>query len=188
MKSKLPNRANLKVKQDFGKINPKAPVALSLFAFLVGSWRFKATVKLPREEALRFKGTWVGRYILDGYTIADEFRMTDARGNLLVLGVNVRSYDQRKRVWHVKWLNGLTGVWTDLTPSELGAVSHDGRSISYAFPDTSPVDDAHIYTRVTYAGISKTRFTWKGEKSIDGRTWTEFMVIICHRVGRSTTS
>jgi hypothetical protein len=36
-------------------------------------------------------------------------------------------------------------------------------------------------TRVTYTNISNTHFTWQGEKSDDGKAWSEFMVIECYR-------
>ena len=47
-------------------------------------------------------------------------------------------------------------------------------SISYAFKE--PVAD-HAFTRATYTNISQTHFTWRGEKSDDGKAWSEFMVV-----------
>ena len=172
-----------RAKQQFGKINPNAPEELIRFGFLVGSWRFEAKVKMPDGQSHPFQGTWLGRYILDGYAIADEYRMTDASGKLLVLGLNLRAYDARNRTWNIKWLNALTGTWMDLTPSELGGVTYDGQSISYAFKELAPVDAMHAYTRATYTSTTGTHFTWMGEKSTDGNIWNEFMVVNCHRVG-----
>jgi hypothetical protein len=97
-----------------------------------------------------------------------------------VLGLNLRAYDAGKQTWNIKWLNALTGTWTDLTPSELGGVTYDGPSITYAFRDLAPMDATHVYTRATYTSTSKTNFTWKGEKSTDGKVWTEFMIVDCH--------
>lgn len=37
------------------------------------------------------------------------------------------------------------------------------------------------YTRATYTNISETQFTWRGEKSDDGKEWSEFMVIEAYR-------
>lgn len=167
----------------FGKINPNAPAELARFGFLVGSWRFEARVKLPDRQA-HFRGTWLGYYILDGYAIADAYRMTDVSGKLVVLGLNLRAYDASKQTWNIKWLNALTGTWMDLTPSELGGVTYDGQSISYAFKELAPVDATHVYTRATYASTSRTHFNWRGERSSDGHIWSEFMVVDCHRVGQ----
>jgi hypothetical protein len=37
------------------KPNPKAPAALSQFAFLIGQWRFEARFKTPKGEWQRFR-------------------------------------------------------------------------------------------------------------------------------------
>jgi len=80
----------------------------------------------------------------------------------------------------MKWLNAMTGTWADLGPEELGGVRFDGKSIIYVFKE--PVAE-HAYTRATYTNISGTHFTWRGEKSDDGRAWSEFMVVEAYRSG-----
>jgi hypothetical protein len=168
------------VDQDFGTPNPHASPALARFAFLIGRWRCEARVRSGNGEWQTLKATWLGRFILDGYVIADEYRMTDVSGTLIVLGMNVRSYDATKQMWNMKWVNALAGTWVDLGPEELGGVTFDGDSIIYAFKE--PVA-AHAYTRATYTNISKTHFTWRGEKSDDGKAWSEFMVVEAYRRG-----
>jgi hypothetical protein len=37
------------------------------------------------------------------------------------------------------------------------------------------------YTRAAYTYISSDHFTWIGEKSDDGKSWSDFMVVECHR-------
>lgn len=172
------------INQEFGEINPNAPAELGRFSFLIGSWRFEANVKLPDGQFSFFQGTWAGRYILDGYAIADEYRMMDKSQRLVVLGLNVRVYDAHKQAWNIKWLNALAGTWADLSPSELGGVTYGDQSITYAFKELAPIDDAHVYTRVTYLTTSAKHFTWRGEKSSDGHVWSEFMVVDCHRLGQ----
>jgi hypothetical protein len=164
--------------QEFGQVNSKAPAELSRFAFLIGKWRCDARLKLDDGEWQAFRATWNGRFILDGYAIADEYRMTGSAGELIVLGLNFRTYDAAKQVWNIKWLNALAGSWTDLGTQELGGVKFDGQSVIYIFKE--PVA-GHAYTRATYTSVSKTRFTWRGEKSADAKAWTEFMVIECYR-------
>ena len=160
--------------------NPNAPAELARFAFLIGRWRCEAKLKLGDGEWQTFPARWVGRFILDGFAIADEYRMLGAAGELIVLGMNFRSYDAVARVWKIKWLNGLTGAWTDLVSEELGGVSFDGASIVYAFKEPTA---GHAYTRASYTNISKTHFTWRGERSEDGEAWSEFMVVECERDG-----
>ncbi len=157
------------------------PSELSQFAFLIGNWNFNATVKISDEQSPLFKGTWRGRYILEGYAISDEYRMTDLSGKLVVLGVNLRTYDASNKTWNIKWLNALTGTWMDLAPTQLGSARSEGQSMIYAFPQPPPTENGHAYSKVTYTKISGTNFTWKGEKSSDAINWTEFMFVDCHR-------
>lgn len=166
------------VEEEFGQSNPHAPSALSRFAFLIGRWRCEARVKSASGEWQTFQATWIGRFILDGHAIADEYRMTGSSGELIVLGVNLRAYDATRQTWNIKWLNALGGTWVDLGPEELGGVRVDNQSIVYAFKEPAA---AHAYTRATYTNISERHFTWRGEKSDDGKTWTEFMVIEAYR-------
>ncbi len=161
----------------FGEPHPEAPPELSQFAFLAGRWRCEARVRLDGGGWQAFDATWRGRYILDGRAIEDEYRMTDASGKLVVLGLNFRVYDAARRQWSIKWLNALTGAWTDLGSPEEGGVRFDGQSISYVMRE--PMAE-HAYTRATYTNISRSRFTWIGGKSDDRKAWSEFMVIEAH--------
>jgi hypothetical protein len=161
------------------KPNPNAPAELSRFAFLIGRWRFDAKFKAANGVLQAFQGTWVGHYILDGYAIADEYRMIGSSGELIVFGMNFRIYDPARQVWNIKWLNALEGTWTDLTSEKFGGARFDGQSVSYAFEAERGAQ--WPFTRATYTNISKTHFTWRGEKSEDAKTWTEFMVVECHR-------
>ncbi len=163
-----------------GKINLKAPQELSRFAFLVGQWRCDARLKSADGGWQHFQVLWTGHYILDGYAIADEYTMTDPRGALVVLGMNFRTYDASKKEWHIKWLNALSGTWTDLVSGDAGGISITDRAITYSFKE--PIA-AQAYTRATYTNISGDRFTWIGEKSNDGQSWADFMVVECKRSG-----
>lgn len=164
--------------QQYGKRNPKAPQELSQFAFLIGKWSGEAKLKRDNGTWEGLKVAWEGRYILDGYAIEDEYRMTTAAGELLVLGTNLRTYDSKKKSWNIKWLNALAGTWTDLGPEELGGVRIDEKGISLIMKE--PVAQ-HAFTRATYANISTDHFTWRGERSNDGKTWEEFMTIEVNR-------
>lgn len=73
---------------NYGKPNPNAPGQLSTFAFLIGKWTCEVAIKQADGSTSRLQATWEGHYILDGYVIADEYRMVDTSGNLLMLGMN----------------------------------------------------------------------------------------------------
>jgi hypothetical protein len=167
-----------KLELDFGKPNPNAPAELSRFAFLIGRWRCEARVRLANGEWQTLQATWLGRFILDGYAIADEYRMTGATGELIVLGVNLRAFDATKQTWNMKWLNALAGTWVDLGAEELGGVRFDGESIIYTLREPMA---AHALTRATYTNISDKHFTWRGEESDDGKKWSEFIVVEAYR-------
>ena len=165
--------------QEYGKLNPNAPPELSRFAFLIGKFRCEAALKRGDGTWESLKATWEGRLILDGYAIGDEYRMTTPAGELLVLGLNLRSYDAKKKTWNMKWLNALGGTWVDLGAEELGGgVKIDEKGITYSMKE--PVA-SHVFTRATYTNISENHFTWRGEKSDDGKAWEEFMVIEAYR-------
>jgi hypothetical protein len=163
---------------DFGRLNPEAPAELSRFAFLIGKWRCEAKLMSGDGTWKTYKAAWLGRYILDGYAIADEYRMLGPSGDPIVLGMNFRTYDAVKRTWNIRWLNGLAGDWTDLVSEKLGGVKVDGSSIIYAFKE--PVA-GHLHTRATYTADSETHFTWLGENSDDGKSWGEFMIVEAQR-------
>jgi hypothetical protein len=166
------------LQHDFGKLSPNAPPELAAFAFLIGSWQCNARIKTSNGDWQRFEAQWLGRFILDGHAIADEYRMTSFSGELIVLGLNVRSFDVTTHAWNIRWLNALTGAWTDLVSPQLGGVHIADNSITYAFSEPTAI---HPYTRATYTTHSPTRFTWKGDQSADAKTWTDFMVVECHR-------
>jgi len=164
--------------RQFGRPNHSAPQELSQFAFLIANWRGEA--KLKREDGTweTLQALWEGHYILDGYAIADEYRMTTLAGELLVLGINLRAYDAKKKAWNMKWLDALAGTWTDLGPEELGGVAADGKGISYCMKEPAA---RHAFTRATYTNVSADHFTWRGDRSNDGKTWEHFLTIELYR-------
>jgi hypothetical protein len=164
--------------RDFGALNPHAPPALSHFAFLIGKFRCEAKIKSADGTWQPYIATWTGRYILDGYAIADQYRMTAPSGDLIVLGMNFRSYDPAQHAWNIKWLNALTGDWMDLVSPSSTPIAFNGESLSYIFKE--PTGGA-AYTRATYTRHSPNHFTWSGDKSDDLKSWSEFMIVECFR-------
>jgi hypothetical protein len=164
--------------KQFGELNPKAPPELARFRFLLGRWRCEAKLKLADGGWQTFAATWAGRTILDGYAIADEYCMMGAQGQPIVLGMNFRSYSAARKAWSIKWLDALSGLWTDLGTEELGGVQFEGDNVVYGFKEPMA---GHAYTRATYRNISDAHFTWRGESSNDRKNWKEFMVVECYR-------
>jgi hypothetical protein len=160
--------------RQFGSLNPKAPAVLSEFAFLVGEFDCEARIHLDDGQWQNFPAKWTGRFILDGYAIADEYRMFDSAGALVVLGMNFRTYDAARKKWNLRWLDAFSGAWTNLAPLEFGGVTFADKSISYILREPMA---GHNLTKATYVRNSPTHFTWCGEKSADGSEWTDFMIL-----------
>ena len=164
---------------EYGNPNPNAPPELSQFAFIIGEWRCDVRVNGEDGTSQTYRATWVGRYILDGYAIADEYRMVDQAGELLVHGMNFRSYSLEKKTWIMRWLDGTRSVWVDLGPQELGGVRVNADTIVFNLIDRFAPD---AISRVTLSNMSAHRFAWREEKSLDeGRTWSDFVTIESHR-------
>ena len=164
--------------KEHGSPNSKAPPELSQFAFLIGKWRCEVRLRGEDGTWQPYQATWVGRYILDGYVIADEYRMIGQTGELIVHGMNFRSYSVEEKTWVMRWLNA-TGFWLELGPEKLGGVRVTPKTITFNFIDTFAPDSL---TRVTFSNIAETHFIWSSERSLDqGKTWAEFMVIEAHR-------
>lgn len=120
------------------------------------------------------KATWTGRYILDGFVIADEYQMFDADGKLVMLGMNYRSYDSKTNSWKMKWLDALNSAWLNLGPEELGGVESDGNSIS--FKVQYQPNELH---RIRFVNISEAHFSWRVDISTDGgKNWNDAVMTI----------
>jgi hypothetical protein len=164
----------------YGTQNPDAPPELSQFAFLIGEWQCDVRVKRDDGSWRTYEATWIGRYILDGYVISDEYRMTDQRGELVVYGVNIRSYNVEKNTWVMRWLDATRSLWVELGPEELGGVRITPDTISFHLIDRFAPD---ALSRVTFSHMTADGFRWREEKSLDrGRTWTDFVAIDARRV------
>ena len=130
---------------------------------------------------------------LDGYVIADEYRMTNQTGEVIVHGMNFRTYSVERKTWVIRWLSATGSFWLELGPEELGGVRVSPKTITFNFVDAFAPDAAKeaerigiqsqpTLTRVTFSHISESHFTWTGERSLDqGKTWAEFIVVEGHR-------
>ncbi len=101
--------------------------------------------------------------------------MTGSSRELIVLSINLRTYDATKQSWKMKWLNAQAGTCGDLGPEEL---ARNGQSIIYASNSRWPPTLMCATLKRTFP---KKRFSRRGEKSDDGNTRSEFMVVEAYR-------
>ena len=89
----------------YGHRNATAPAELSLFSFLVGKWKGAGKARLPDGGGhASFELTWIGRYILNGMAIADEFHSLAPDGSPY-LGISLRYFDATQAAWVIEYLN-----------------------------------------------------------------------------------
>jgi len=151
---------------------------LSDFAFIIGRWECDVNIKKGDDEFEQNEALWTGRYILDGNAIEDEYRETNEDGELIRLGINIRSYNNENG-WTMKWFDALNSSWLDLGPKELGGVHVNSSSISFKH---FALND--MLVRITFFDIKDDSFSWKADVSNDnGKTWDEkVFTIIANRI------
>jgi hypothetical protein len=155
-------------------LNPAAPPQLAAFSFLIGHWTGHVNAHQVDGTPINLVAEWSGHYMLDGYAIADHFSMRDTTGQLVMDGMNIRSFNSQTGAWTMRWLEALTSTCLVLGPSELGGVEIRPGSITYKIQYTG----AEIH-RITYSNITTAHFDWIADISRDnGRTWDEGVMTI----------
>lgn len=163
---------------DVGQPNALAPPELAQFAFILGWWNITGQVRNATGEWEAFRGEMVGRYILDGFVIADTWRQYASSGELAHFGETFRSYDRLNRRWVMKFLDARNSTWLDLGPAELGGVVVDSTTITFKhhLPGGGQL-------RVTFSDRSPTGFRWQGDRwTPEQPEWETVMVFSAERV------
>jgi hypothetical protein len=159
-------RADTPAVTSYGERSANAPKELDAFAFLIGKWQGAGRTKLGDGKVAEFDGvTWMGRYILDGTAIADEFHAAAPDGSPY-LGISFRQYDRSRNAWIVEYLNVSGSFLRRQVSATSGSVVVDGGSVVVI--SESP----HTWSRETYRVESHDHFTYSLDISPDaGHTW-----------------
>jgi len=149
----------------YGEKNAQASTELGLFSFMVGKWRGNAKVRLPQGGFVDVPLTWIGRYVLDGTAIADEFHSTAPDGSPF-LGISLRQYDAAKSGWIIDYVNVSNSILRRQVNARSGAVRRDRDAIVVIS------EDGPTRIREFYRPIDARHFTYSTDLSRDeGRTW-----------------
>jgi hypothetical protein len=149
----------------YGERNPQAPQELELFSFLVGKWNGTGTTRLADGRHVQFGLTWIGRYILNGMAIADEFHSLAPDGTPY-LGISFRQFDTKHSSWIIEYLNVSNSFLRRQVNPLSGSVSLDAGTIVVIS------EDAQTRIRELYREVDKNHFTYSTDLSRDGgRTW-----------------
>jgi hypothetical protein len=170
----------------YGMPNANAPRELVLFDFLVGAWECESHVRGPDDVVRTRPATWVGRYVLDGYAISDEFRQLGPAGEVAMLGQTYRVFNTDSQTWVMKWLDALDATWLDLGPEDLGGVSVRDGTITFRHRRprgrSGRLFPLNSLFRNTFFDIAEAEFRWRAELSTDnGETWAEVQTIEARR-------
>jgi hypothetical protein len=159
----------------YGERNPDSPRELELFSFLVGKWQGTGRVKLDGGKFAEFPVSWIGRYILDGTAIADEFHSLAPDGSPY-LGISLRQYDAKKKSWIIEYLNVSNSFLRRQVKVDSGSVVVDGLSVTVisGAPDSM--------SREQYRLLDHDNFVYRLDASNDGgRNWNEGQIEMTFR-------
>ena len=150
----------------YGERNPQASDELNLFSFLVGKWNGTGKTRLADGNHVQWEGaTWIGRYILNGMAIADEFHSLTPDGKPY-LGISLRYFDTKHDSWIIEYLNVSNSFLRRQVKPQSGSVSLDAGTIVVIS------EDAQTRIREHYRVTDRNHFTYSTDMSRDGgRSW-----------------
>jgi hypothetical protein len=150
----------------YGTRNAAASGQLNMFSFLVGKWQGSGRTRLADGSYAQFAGvTWIGRYILDGTAIADEFHASTPDGKAY-LGISLRQFDAAQKSWIVEYLNVTNSFLRRQVNPRSGSVTSNGDTVVVVS------GDAQTNFRETYRLTDKNHYIYSADSSRDGgRNW-----------------
>src|SRR5665213_2789822 len=150
----------------YGHKSAQAPRQLSDFSFLVGKWQGSGKTRLADGSYAQFAGvTWIGRYILNGTAIADEFHASTADGKAY-LGISFRQFDTQHHSWIIEYLNVTNSFLRRQVDPGSGSVSVDAGTVVVVSAD------GQTKFRESYRLTDKNHYTYRAATSRDGgRNW-----------------
>lgn len=149
----------------YGERGGQAPSQLDLFSFLVGKWKGIGKSSLPNGRVAGFEVTWIGRYVLNGMAIADEFHSLAPDGGPY-LGISLRSFDISRDCWIIEYLNISNSFIRRQVNPKSGSVRRDGNTVVVIS------EDGRTRIRENYEVTDREHFTYRTDSSRDaGRHW-----------------
>ena len=168
-------QVDVKQKTTYGEMNPNSPNELKVFSFLIGKWQGTGRVKLDGGKFADFSVSWIGRYILDGTAIEDEFHSLAPDGSPY-LGISLRQYDTKRKTWIIEYLNVSNSFLRRQVNGDSGSVTVDGPTVTVisGAPDSM--------SREHYRVVDHDNFVYRLDASNDGGSnWNEGQIEITLR-------
>ncbi len=150
----------------YGERTAQTPAALEAFAFLVGKWTGTGRTRLPDGNYAPWEGaTCIGRYVLNGLAIADEFHSMMPDGKPY-LGISLRHYEAQRGAWIIEYLNVTHSFLRRQVNPQSGSVSVSADSVVVIS------EDGETRLRERYRVVDPKHFTYSLDQSSDaGRSW-----------------
>jgi hypothetical protein len=151
---------------------------MGLYNDLLGAWDVDVIDYAPDGTSQKSKGEWLFSWVLEGRAIQDVYivpsraiRQADKSAKVTRYGTSIRAYDRAAAVWHVTWINPVTGAHNMLVGEKRGdKIYQEGKN-----PDGSLI-------RWIFSDITANSFHWRGETSTDGgKTWSLAAEFFGHR-------
>jgi hypothetical protein len=156
----------------YGQKNAQAAGLLDTFSFLVGKWKGTGKTRLVDGSHVQWELTWIGRYILNGMAIADEFHSLAPDGSPY-LGVSLRHFDTKHDSWVIEYLNVSNSFLRRQVNPQSGSVSLDADAIVVIS------EDGQTRIREHYRVLGPDHFTYSTDMSRDeGRSWDPALIEI----------
>ena len=155
----------------YGERSSQSPHELDLFSFLVGKWNGTGKTRLADGNHVEWDGaTWIGRYVLDGMAIADEFHAPTPDGKPY-LGISLRHFDTKRDSWIIEYLNVSNSFLRRQVNPHAGSVSVDANTVVVVS------EGAQTRIRECYRVTDREHFTYSTNQSEDGgRTWSPALI------------
>ena len=155
----------------YGERHPHAPTELDRFSFLIGKWTGTGKTRLPDGSHVQWEGaTWIGRYVLDGMAIADEFHAPMPDGTPY-LGISLRHFDAQRSAWIIDYLNVTGSFIRKQVNAKSGAVNVKDGAMEVMS------EEGLKRIREVYRVTDPDRFTYSTDGSSDeGRTWDPVLI------------
>jgi hypothetical protein len=129
---------------------------MALYGWLIGDWRFDATVHKDDGSTHQDEGEIHFVWALDGRAIQDVWILPG-----IFYGTTLRVYDPALDAWHILWSDPQRQVYARQTGRAQG---HDIVQIGNA--------DNGVPLRWRFTDIAPNSFRWLGERSLDsGASW-----------------
>lgn len=129
--------------------------AMATYGWLVGDWRFDATMFVNGQATPVHGGELHAAWVLEGRAVQDVWRLPG-----YFAGTTLRVYDPGLDAWHIVWSDPLHQYYNRQLGRRVGArIVQEG------------TDAAGAATRWSFEEIAADRFRWLGERRGADGAW-----------------